>query len=447
MDEARDASSDQHDLLVTKCLAMVCLFLATVIFGCIPFMLNCCLKFTEKPPESRSARVVQYLLYFGGGVLLATTFIHLLPEVQEVVEHLQTCGQMGETNFAVAETFMCAGFFLMYLIEECVHKFLHRHKKSDHESDAEDDDSVAAAFERGHSIRNSVLVKGRRKKSEDYVAEDNVAGTITIKSVEVMGNGNANGSYENPSYLQSTLTVNHLVGDQGCEKHSDLQLEPTKSPCSTPKHHHDNQVGDHQHHDHGGHGHSHLPIQSSNDNENVVSSSLRGLGIVLALSLHEVFEGLAIGLEDSSSSVWFLFAAVSAHKLVLAFCVGVELIVARTKPVLAAVYTITFAIVSPIGVAIGIAVSHDSSTSEDSIPSAVLQGIACGTLLYVVFFEILNKNHAGFGAFLAMLIGFGLMFGLQNIGEGHDHEHEECPGAAVTTTATTLLDLTTKFSL
>ncbi|XP_005174889.1 uncharacterized protein LOC101893290 [Musca domestica] len=438
-----ETSSDQHDLLVAKCLAMVSLFCATILFGCIPFILNYWLKWTEKKPDSRSAKVVQYLLYFGGGVLLATTFIHLLPEVQEVVEHLQNCGQMGETNFAVAEVLMCAGFFLMYLIEECVHKYLHRHKTVHKPPNAEEDDCVVAAFERGHSVRNSVLVKGGRKKSHDYVAEDNVAGTI--KSVDVVV-ANGSTSYENPSYLQSTLTVNHLIGESGCEKHSDLQLQPKQSPCPTPKHHHDNQAADHQHHDHGGHGHSHLPIQSGNGDENVVSSSLRGLGIVLALSLHEVFEGLAIGLEDSTSSVWFLFAAVSAHKLVLAFCVGVELIVARTRPILAAVYTITFAIVSPIGVAIGLAVSHDSSSSEDSIPSAVLQGIACGTLLYVVFFEILSKNHAGLGAFLAMLIGFGLMFGLQNIGEGHDHDHDGCPAASLETTTTTLLDLTTKFS-
>lgn len=406
--------TNAHDILVAKGAAMACLFCATVLFGCIPFMLNCCLKWTEKSPNSRSANVVQYLLYFGGGVLLATTFIHLLPEVIEVVEHLQKCGQMAETRFGVAEVLMCAGFFLMYLIEECVHKFLHRHENAKKEPE---NDEAAAAFERGHSVRNSVLVKGR-KRSDDYVPEDNVTGTIKTDQ---------NGSFENPNYLSSTLTVDHLI-DPACSKHSDLQLQiedkRRSSACSTPKHHHEhNHVQDHEQggghgHDHGGqgHGHSHLPLEQ-NDTDNVVSSSLRGLGIVLALSLHEVFEGLAIGLEDSPSSVWFLFAAVSAHKLVLAFCVGVELIVARTKPILAAVYTITFAIVSPIGVAIGIAVSHDSSSSEDSIPSAVLQGIACGTLLYVVFFEILSKHHAGLGAFLAMLIGFCLMFGLQNIGK------------------------------
>uniref|UniRef100_A0A1I8P7F8 Uncharacterized protein n=1 Tax=Stomoxys calcitrans TaxID=35570 RepID=A0A1I8P7F8_STOCA len=426
---SEEATSSEHDLIVAKSAAMACLFLSTVLFGCIPFMLNYWLKWTEKSPDSRSARVVQYLLYFGGGVLLATTFIHLLPEVQEVVEHLQECGTIGETRFAVAETLMCLGFFIMYLIEECVHTYLHRHQaaKKQLENDA------TAAFERGHSVRNSILVRGPKKSNKDNNSENDSNGSV--ETVTVAGNTN----YGNGQYLKSTLTLDTLI-DPNCEgKHSDLQLQSNGAACNTPQLHH-------EHHHENGHGHSHMPV-NLNDNDSTVTSSLRGLGIVLALSLHEVFEGLAIGLESSTSSVWFLFGAVSAHKLVLAFCVGVELIVARTRPILAAIYTITFAIVSPIGVGIGMGISHNSGASEDSLLSAILQGIACGTLLYVVFFEILSKHHAGLGAFLAMLVGFALMFGLQNIGEGHshshdghDHEHDAC-GAhedVVTTTIRTL---------
>lgn len=35
-----------------------------------------------------------------------------------------------------------------------------------------------------------------------------------------------------------------------------------------------------------------------------VTAALRGLLIVLALSIHELFEGLAVGLESSTSHVW-----------------------------------------------------------------------------------------------------------------------------------------------
>lgn len=49
------------------------------------------------------------------------------------------------------------------------------------------------------------------------------------------------------------------------------------------------------------HNHSHLNIGSSND---TLVATLRGLLIVLALSIHELFEGLAVGLESSAANVW-----------------------------------------------------------------------------------------------------------------------------------------------
>lgn len=44
-----------------------------------------------------------------------------------------------------------------------------------------------------------------------------------------------------------------------------------------------------------------------------------------------------------------MFAAVSAHKFVIAFCIGVELMVQRTKLWLAFVYVIIYSVVSAIG--------------------------------------------------------------------------------------------------
>lgn len=49
------------------------------------------------------------------------------------------------------------------------------------------------------------------------------------------------------------------------------------------------------------------------------------------------------------SGVYFMFAAVSAHKFVISFCIGVELTVQRTKPWLAFVYVVIYSIVSAIG--------------------------------------------------------------------------------------------------
>lgn len=89
------------------------------------------------------------------------------------------------------------------------------------------------------------------------------------------------------------------------------------------------------------HAHHHL-------NESL-KSSFTGFLAVLALSFHAVFEGLAVGLEGSVTKVWYLFAAIATHKLVIAFCVGVELVTSKTKVLLVVLYIGTFAVVTPLG--------------------------------------------------------------------------------------------------
>ncbi len=46
--------------------------------------------------------------------------------------------------------------------------------------------------------------------------------------------------------------------------------------------------------------------------------------VILALSLHAVFEGIAMGLGKQASFVWRLCFAIAAHKFIIAFCVGVQ---------------------------------------------------------------------------------------------------------------------------
>lgn len=422
-----DHDSDSHDLLVAKIVAMVVLFCATSLIGSIPFLLNRHFKWTENNTNARSATIVQCLLYFGGGVLLCTTFLHLLPEVQETIENLQECGALPELSFALAEMLMCGGFFLMYLVEELIHAYIYRHKR------LLQNDAASAAFERGHSVRNSYLVKGKRQQDPQIASAPPPQAALVESGVVEFDAGTSMAAKSNGTNSNIGLSAQDLVAnDVDQQKYQQEHMQtPTKYADQSEhldhhhnhQHHHHHHQHDpehhqHHHHHHHAHGHSHLPpLATDSEDTDMVTSSLRGLLIVLALSLHELFEGMAIGLEGSASDVWFMFGAVSAHKLVLAFCVAVELIVARTRFGLSVVYVLTFGIVSPIGIGIGILVSHNNESTAAGIPSAILQGLACGTLLYVVFFEILSKNRSGLVAYLSLLVGFAVMFGLQQIGK------------------------------
>merc|ERR1711983_255532 len=143
--------------------------------------------------------------------------------------------------------------------------------------------------------------------------------------------------------------------------------------------------------------HEEAPIDllESLETENQFQAALRGFLVILALSLHAVFEGIALGLTGPVNSVWFLFFAIACHKYVISFCVGMQFVNSGIKPLLTVIYVSTFALISPIGGAIGIALS-ETVTSEAAVQTTIvtiLQGLATGTLLYVVFFEVIEKER------------------------------------------------------
>ena len=60
-------------------------------------------------------------------------------------------------------------------------------------------------------------------------------------------------------------------------------------------------------------------------------SAIRTFFVVAALSFHSVIEGMTLGLEDDDSGIWMSFLAVSLHKFVIAFSVGVELLASEVR--------------------------------------------------------------------------------------------------------------------
>lgn len=70
-----------------------------------------------------------------------------------------------------------------------------------------------------------------------------------------------------------------------------------------------------------------------------------------------------------------------------------------------------------IGIAIGALLTTGSNADTLQVPNVILQGLATGTLLYVIFFEVLSKDRSGLLPYLSVFGGFLIMFGLQYIGE------------------------------
>jgi len=294
-------------ILTAKIVAMVLTGIIPIILGLIPWKAG---KHVNRSNRWHQI-IISFLLCFGGGVLIGLSLLHMLPEVRESLEV-----QFPEEE-QLAETFLCVGFFLIYLIEELVHTV------------------CGQGHGHGHSHETTETIG----KADETVA--------TTTALEAAANDD----------------------DQA-------------------------------------------PLNE--EEEKRTNSAIRDFLTCLALSLHAVFEGLAVGLENTKAGVWTLYAGVAMHKYILSFCVGLELFTGKqNKFIVNFGYLFLYAIMSPVGIAIGITVTevleHDSTAF--STITGVLEALAAGTLVYVAVFEVLQREKAkkkvpGLLQFIAVIAGF-----------------------------------------
>ncbi|XP_022250095.1 zinc transporter ZIP1-like [Limulus polyphemus] len=161
----------------------------------------------------------------------------------------------------------------------------------------------------------------------------------------------------------------------------------------------------------------HTPSNDLHDASPVSSKfSIRGMIIICALSFHSIFEGFAVGLQENEKETWTLFFAVAVHKFVIAFVVGLEVYSQSTYAIAVIIYMAIFAVMSPLGMFIAM-VTESSLEGSADLAVGTLNGLATGTLVYVTFFEVLQRqkysNLSGLLQLFAMLVGFGLMIIVQ----------------------------------
>ncbi|XP_054162168.1 zinc transporter ZIP1-like [Oppia nitens] len=143
---------------------------------------------------------------------------------------------------------------------------------------------------------------------------------------------------------------------------------------------------------------------------------VHGVVIVLTFSVHCLFDGIAIGVQTDASKMWTVFLAITSHKLVIALTISVELYeICRTIGLLVLHITL-FAALSPTGLLLVIIVAEGSldSTIETSLTVIVFSALSSGSVLYIVFFELLQKHRvcklAPIVQLMAMASGFVIMF-------------------------------------
>lgn len=173
---------------------------------------------------------------------------------------------------------------------------------------------------------------------------------------------------ERPSFIN--LETFNVGG--GSEAGSDSEYDTPFISGPAPHHHH--------------HGHSHFdPAHLA------AAGPLRLISLVLALSAHSVFEGLALGLQDKGDKLGSLFLGVAVHETLAAVALGVSIAKASLPMGDALKLGVTVSAIIPLGVVVGVSI-ESAQTLAGNMVSVVLQGLAAGTFLFVTFFEILARE-------------------------------------------------------
>jgi zinc transporter ZupT len=203
-----------------------------------------------------------------------------------------------------------------------------------------------------------------------------------------------------------------LVGCQECEAVSVQQDQANAQDACCQPEEPAKQVE--EEHDDQHHGHSH-----SIDGSVLQGAHSPGMRFFIAvilwlsIAMHALFEGLGLGTETHESTMWSIFAAIISHKMVESFTIGLIITKGFAKVWVAIIFAIAYAVMSPTGIAIGIALSSADPSDSLTLAQGFILSVAAGAFIHVALFEILfhQPQHAILRAirYCLFILGFAVM--------------------------------------
>ncbi|XP_060530203.1 zinc transporter ZIP3-like [Cylas formicarius] len=334
------------NLINTKVVVALLLGFIRFFFGILPVKLYRVLRrwedatldsntFVNKRRHDQLNCWVMLCQSFGGGVLFATCFLHMMKQLFLSVEEFKVIRNV-QTEYPLSQLAISVGFFCIYFLEEWSHWLIERKVNSECTKKAIDKIASNLSKPLEGCVKIAPVEDTKRPASE----------TRKNSGVSLIDSG-----------LNSATSRSTRVGS-------------TKSARSV--------------------------VSEKEDAEKVTNREkiMRCVLTIAALSLHSIIEGLSIGLQRRAVEIWYLFTAVSIHSATILFCLGLELLLARTRIRFIVIQMGVLALATPFGMLLGLIVTIETpgETTAKSIVTILLEGLSAGAILYITFFEILNRE-------------------------------------------------------
>jgi len=343
------------------------------------FLLSCLVVSIPYILKTRHHRKLRKLIpwwnSFGAGVFLGTLFFHLIPETREKFTTGST-SHSGELDLSF-ESVLVSGFLFILLFEQIFTDFCFEIPGLSH------------AHGHGHEVDTKLITSDNQPnitppcKNSPY-KQESASLTLTVDS----SNGKPAIVVTDESNVE-TLTV------------PNLERTPSRVSDHTAVNHH---------------------------------SAIRALTLVLSISFHAFFEGMALVLQAKSwkENIGIL-TSIFMHKSAIGLTMSFSVISSNLSPLTAKLCLLLWASISSIG---GIIAYCTCANKMDHEIMNMLSAFSIGVFLYVLFFEIavhefLGLHHKkGVKVMKAILMSVGtlMMFFMQK-SFGHSHDgHDDHSG-------------------
>ena len=369
--------------LAAKIISLTGLFIVTFVAGLLPLTLR--RKRAQSDDENRRAlrdlrrkQMISLSTCFAGGAFFASSMLELMPAVGKNFKAVFDNAGMSP-DFPVAEFGISIGFFLILTIEQIIHVVKERPGHSHGHSDDRQDSTTSPLLQNSHTpsygSKSPAINKSPNEIEQDSGESDSDNGSDHLPSVAL----------HNDHHIKS-----------GEHKH-DQSIEDDLASSSYQAQDHD-----------------HIIFADISKKHHKQRHYLRSYLLLVALSVHALFEGLAVGLFQDLNNMVQVLGALVIHKCVLAFSMGINLVQHSFSMRAVVKSSFLFSAMSPVGFGIGILMLTYASSNLGRIFSAIFQAIATGTFLYVTFFEIFfhelnSKECHKLLKVLMMVLGYSLI--------------------------------------
>lgn len=343
------------EVVAIQIICLAVLFVIMTFCGLLPVMLvmrNKNVQFSDL-----AATLISMCNCLAGGVFIGMCFLGLFPYVHEKFSEILSKLSIS-TTFPIAEFVIMLGFFIILTVEQSI---IIRQTSSDAKPSALAD-SVLAHVNATGSVDS--------KKLED---EESYVCLLDSESQEVESSGGSDHKLTETSRslvhgtdIFNEIKVSSQTNTTRSSKHKMRQNLENMSPKI-------------------GHSHGHMALVGDRN------SGLRHLILLVAVSIHSLFEGIALGLQTDKVKILHLFLAVLIHETLVAFALGVNIAKLNVGFLQSLKYVLMVTVSIPIGILLGLLIGTAPGIFGDII-SGLFQGIAAGIFIHVTFMELLPEE-------------------------------------------------------